>query len=263
MSTTTTTKTEFTIPQEQLANGLASVIHAMDSESSRWALAGARVVIMPGEITFVATDGRRMAWRRIEIDHGLEPIQFTIPAKEAKALSRMYSKGNAIIEIDSDPIKAPIPCDSIRKIVVKWRNGRRKDQTTSFEPLAGRYPKWQEVVASSKPNPAIGELSGPADLLLPYFAPEDGITLSVNGKATASGKSQEMIGKRILQKRGKKSESIQHSGEFSIRVSRDFMTDVLSACGKASVTIKVSDSHSAVWIECETGLCSVIMPLSE
>lgn len=247
---TTTNKTiEFTIPQAQLANGLASVVHAVDTESMRYSINGVRIVIMPREITFVATNGRRMAWRRIELDHGLEPIEFTIPVKEAKALARMYPKGNATVEI------------SAAKIVVKWRNGKRKDQETKFEPLAGRYPKWQDVVTDAKSSKKTGELSGPADLLLPYFAPEAGITLSVNGKATASGKSQEMTSKSW--NKGRMTESIQHSGEFSIRVSRDFMTDVLSACGKASVTIKVSDSYSAVWIECETGLCSVIMPLSE
>lgn len=254
-TTTTTTKTELVIPQSQLANGLASVIHAMDSESSRYALAGVRVVIMPGEIAFVATDGRRMAWRRIEIDHGLEPIEFTIPAKEAKVLSRMYSGGTATVCIDGEHEL------SIRKIDVKWRNGKRKDQTTSFKPLEGRYPKWQDVVAGAKDKPWIGELSGPADLLLPFFAPDEGITITANCHVNATSPLRRIQGNRLTA-RGKKGESIQHSGEFSVHVSRAFMAEMLSACGESIVTIKVASMDSPVWIECENGLCSVVMPMN-
>ena len=50
------------LPQATLAAALRRVLFAADIESTRYALAGVRVEVMPDRITFVATDGNRLAY---------------------------------------------------------------------------------------------------------------------------------------------------------------------------------------------------------
>jgi DNA polymerase-3 subunit beta len=250
---TTTTANTLAIRQAQLKHGIASVLHAIDCDSSRYALGGVRVVIKPGEITFIATDGRRLAYRRFEFDPHCEPTEFTIPAKQARELARMYSTGTCTVDIRPD------------RIAVKWRNGRRASKLTSFAPLEGRFPKWQDVVADQTGRDWKGELSGPADLLLPFFQIDRKIDVRVNGRAEVYSPAISIGGsvtRRANPRANKKTQAISHHGQFDIRIDQDYVADYLRACGDSFVTIRVVDEHTAVYCESECGLHGVIMPMS-
>lgn len=249
MSTTTTTRS-FRIRQATLKQGLASVVHAMDVESMRYALAGVRVVIMPGEITFVATDGRRLAHRRFELDHDLDPCQFTIPRKAALELSRIYSdKGFATVSVDVDSVN------------VSWRNGRRQSKVTSFQPLEGRYPKWQDIVTGLNERNWQGEISGPADMISPLFEPRQGIDLRVNGRIESYSQAI-ALDCRGITTRNKKSREVKHDGAFDIRIDPSYFAEFLAACGDSLVTIRVEDEHNPAYLQSENGLREIIMPIS-
>jgi DNA polymerase III sliding clamp (beta) subunit (PCNA family) len=251
---TTTTANTLTIGQAQLKHGIAGVLHAIDCESSRYALAGVRVIIERGQITFVATDGRRLAYRRIELDHDCEPMEFTIPAKQARELAKMYSTGTCTVTM----------LDTIYYgkddfIVVNWTNGRRVAKQTKFKPLDGRFPNWKAIVDENQSNQWKGELSGPADLLLPFFVIDRKIDLRVNGKAQIYSTPTTIRGS-VTRRANEK--TISHDGEFDIRIDQDYVADFLRACGESFVSIRVLDDSHPVFCESDNGLRSFIMPMS-
>lgn len=234
--TTTTTKTVLSIPQSAIAAGIRSTIHAVNSESVRFALAGVHVVVEGNAITFVATDGRRLAWRSFQIEAGQDPVSFTIPTKAAKELARMPRTKTAVVIVDES------------QVIVEWENRKRQDKQTTFTPLEGRFPKWRDVVNGARKE-WNGELSGKADELLAHFAQETAIDILVNGSAVSYRHEQRIVSK-----------SIKHEGEFDVCLTNEFLVDVLSACGESYVSIRVFDKHNPVWIDCDNGLQSVIMP---
>ena len=83
------------IPQAKLKQALVAVIFAADtSPSARFALTGVRVEVGESTISFIATDGRRLALFELEATNEVQ-FSFTIPLREAKKLAGIcVSKGN-------------------------------------------------------------------------------------------------------------------------------------------------------------------------
>ena len=249
--TTTTKNSVLRIPQATLKSGISAVLHAADDyDSRRFALAGVRVVIDPGQVTFIATDGRRLAWKRFEFDHGLDRFEFTIPRKQARELADMYGQRNYA----SVCIHGII---TVERVCVHWRNGNRKDKRTEFTPNDGRFPDVMPYLGLPSDKAPIGWIESPADALASYFAEDRGIDLRANGSVEVLQNPR-----RVEARKGRKS-LVNHSGEFEIRLDRSFVADALKACGKdAKATLYAFDNgDSPVYLESDCGLHAVIMPL--
>jgi DNA polymerase-3 subunit beta len=84
------------IPSEVLAKLIARTIFAISTEDSKYTLSGALLLLKPGSITMVATDGHRLA--HIEKSESLEDvseeIKVLVPKKAMAELSRMISESS-------------------------------------------------------------------------------------------------------------------------------------------------------------------------
>src|SRR5437870_12181310 len=89
------------IPSEILSRLITRTIFAISTEDSKYTLSGALLILKPGSITMVATDGHRLA--HIEKSEALEDvkeeIKVLVPKKAMSELVRMISES-----ADSDRI---------------------------------------------------------------------------------------------------------------------------------------------------------------
>src|SRR5688572_13419194 len=83
------------IPADVLAKLITRTIFAISTEDSKYTLSGALLLLKPGSITMVATDGHRLA--HVEKSEALEDvseeIRVLIPKKAMAELVRMVSEG--------------------------------------------------------------------------------------------------------------------------------------------------------------------------
>jgi DNA polymerase-3 subunit beta len=82
------------IPSEVLAKLIARTIFAISTEDSKYTLSGALLLLKPGSITMVATDGHRLAHveKPEEMEDITEEIKVLIPKKAMGELVRMVSE---------------------------------------------------------------------------------------------------------------------------------------------------------------------------
>jgi DNA polymerase-3 subunit beta len=82
------------IPAEVLAKLMTRTIFAISSEDSKYTLSGALLLLKPGSITMVATDGHRLAHveKSEPLEEVTEEIKVLIPKKAMSELVRMISE---------------------------------------------------------------------------------------------------------------------------------------------------------------------------
>lgn len=117
------------LPCDQFRALVASVRFATDNESSRYALGAVCVEFSDGELSFVGTDGRRMAVASCEIDQELDATQTLVPRRVIDVLYRLAS-GDDAIQLEQTPTQV---IATIGETVVVARQ------------IEGRYPKWRDV----------------------------------------------------------------------------------------------------------------------
>src|SRR3984893_7652748 len=94
------------IPAKLLAGVIAKTTFAISLEESRYTLNGALLVLKPGSVTMVATDGHRLAM--VEMDHKLEGVssetRVLVPKKAMSEVQRLAAKsGDAgLVEFAQD-----------------------------------------------------------------------------------------------------------------------------------------------------------------
>lgn len=117
------------LPCDQFRALVASVRFATDNESSRYALGAVCAEFKNGELSFVGTDGRRMAVASCEIDQDLDESQTLIPRRVIDILYRIAVGDDAIqLERTATEVIA-----TIGETVVSARQ------------IEGRYPRWRDV----------------------------------------------------------------------------------------------------------------------
>jgi len=82
------------IPAEVLSKLITRTIFAISTEDSKYTLSGALLVLKPGSITMVATDGHRLAHveKSEELDDVSEEIRVLVPKKAMGELVRMITE---------------------------------------------------------------------------------------------------------------------------------------------------------------------------
>ena len=89
------------IPSEVLAKLMSRTIFAISSEDSKYTLSGALLLLKPGSITMVATDGHRLAHieKSEPLEEVTEEIKVLVPKKAMGELIRMISEGGDVERI--------------------------------------------------------------------------------------------------------------------------------------------------------------------
>ncbi len=83
------------IPADVLAKLITRTIFAISTEDSKYTLSGALLLLKPGSITMVATDGHRLAHveKTETLEDVSEEIKVLVPRKAMSELTRMISEG--------------------------------------------------------------------------------------------------------------------------------------------------------------------------
>jgi DNA polymerase-3 subunit beta len=90
-----------TLPANVFATAIQKTIFAISNEESRYTLNGGLLLLKPGSVTMVATDGHRLALveREIEIPGLKNELKLLIPKKAMGELVRLLSEGDGELPV--------------------------------------------------------------------------------------------------------------------------------------------------------------------
>ena len=125
------------IPAKALKEMIRRTIFAIDTENIRYALGGVYFEMVDGNISVVATDGRRLAWQegKGECVKGHKVEASILPARTLQILERVLNDKSID---DDDDIRMAI---SANRVLFQC-----KDVTLFSRLVEGRFPKWRGII---------------------------------------------------------------------------------------------------------------------
>ena len=252
------------LPADQLASLLSAVRFATDTESSRYALGAVCIQFDRGEadaeegtITFVATDGRRMAAAAAKVaSQDLDNSQTLVPSRAVNALVRLAGSAEAV--------QMTATGSEFVAVLGDYTEGEGVTGTTLRARLTeGRFPRWQDVdKAYDEPKSlaVVGDLLHAIDMAsICTSESSKGVDLAITPAGiTISARAAETGESRVEC-------SLLEAGQaVAVKIDPRFASQWLS-CGSfdkaETVTIEARDPQSAVVLRC--GECrTVIMPMA-
>jgi DNA polymerase III subunit beta len=238
------------LPSDQFARAVRGVVFAADNESSRYALGAVLVEVQGDVVTFVATDGRRLASVQCDHDQAVDDSQTLVPARVMAILARLADHaGDAGVQLETTG----------KEIVATIGN-----VTVTALLLEGRFPRWRDVVPERDAKPTTVTR---ADLLSATRAAA--ICSSEESKGVLYAFSDGGIW--LQGKSGEKGESsvtceiVEAGDKASVKLDPAFVTEWLNGIDgdeDPNVEVEAVDAESAVVLRCgdNTG---VIMPLAK
>jgi DNA polymerase-3 subunit beta len=219
-----------------LSAAIDATIHAIDNDSTRYALAG---VAFDGD-SVVATDSRRLAV--YTLPEAVVDQQIKVPTKAAQILRRSFGLLDHV-QVRTDGNTATFTSDSI---------------SVHCRLLEGRFPKWRDVI--------------PSQWEITCFVPVSDLLKAVRSAAVTTDKDDTGIRLEIglqsirLTSSGASGDSEQvvdcHSdGAVSLRVGALFLAQALAALpADQTVTLRAIDPEAAILLEL-SGIRQIVMPL--
>ncbi len=239
------------LPARLFRQVLHRTVFATDTESSRYALGGVLVELLPEKITVVGTDGRRLAMQEgpASAVGGHETQDNTvIPAKAVQLMERALAENEENVEV------------AVRdnSVVVK------SHRTTIFARLVeGRYPRWRDVFPSREDMVKIEMTVGPFYTAVRQAAivttdEHRGVDFTFGeGTVSLAGHGAEMGESHVEL-------PIDYDGPpVPVKLDPRYVADFLRVLEpEQTFTINVRDAESGVICETEDHYAYVIMPLS-
>ncbi len=234
------------IKQCDLARIIDRISYAVSLDDSRKVLQGILLSVREGNLTAVATDGKRLALVEKLLDE--VPVgsdgDIIVTLKAANELKRILEKdGDAVIEIGEK--------QAVFKI----------DSTMIYSKLIdGNYPNYKQVIPASFAKkvsvPCLGFIDALEIVSVPLFDASSSyvkITFQAN-KLLFEANSN--VGE------GKEEIAIEYEGEeMSLSFNPQFLSDPFKHIGVDNVNIKINDAFSPIAIESGDGFLYVIMPM--
>jgi DNA polymerase-3 subunit beta len=245
------TKLVTRMPADQFVRAVRGVVFATDTDSSRYALGAVMVEVQGDTVTFVATDGRRLA--SVQCDRSQnensDPIAPLVPSRVMAIMARIADHaGDEVVELQA----------TAREIVAIIGSA-----TVTASLVEGRFPKWREVLPERDAKPTTVEraslfaatraaaiCSSEESKGVTFAFSNDGIWLQ--GKSSEKGESSVTC------------EIVDAGDKASVKLDPSFVVEWLNGiAGDADPNVEVEavDAQSAVILRCgdNTG---VIMPLA-
>jgi len=234
------------LPADQFARAVRSVLYAVDSQSSRYALGSVLVEVQDGTATFVATDGRRLSRVDVEIDQAVENGTTLWPARAMAVIASVasHSTGSVQMEAAGHELIATIDGTVIAARVVD-----------------GRFPRWRDVFPERESTATI--LNAPELLAATRQA---AIVTSEASKGVTFAITSEGI--HLTARSSEAGESsvtcplLEFGQAAVVKLDPQYVVDFLRACDEGEpAEIDAVDAQSAVVLRCGD-YHGVIMPLS-
>jgi DNA polymerase-3 subunit beta len=221
------------IPAALLADVIAKTTFAISLEESRYTLNGALLVIKPGSLTMVATDGHRLAM--VETDHKFEGFsgeaRLLVPKKAMTEVQRLaaQSEPDALVEFAQDESHLFFKFDG-RLLTSRKLTG----QFPNYEAVLPRDANKTVTLERSELQDALRRVSQLADQrshAVKFMLAKEGLEISAS--SPEYGEAKEAIEK-------------DYKGEpIAIGFNAQYLLDFLAAAPDGPISFELKDEQSA------------------
>jgi DNA polymerase-3 subunit beta len=240
------------LPSRLLREMIRRTAFATDQESTRYALGGVLLEMLPDKIVAVGTDGRRLATMEgpaISVGgHGTGDNTVIVPTRAMQLIERALTDADAEVSV------------AYRGNSVLVKSQRATISTTL---VAGRFPKWRDVFPGKSGAVPIELLAGPLHAAVRQAA----IVTSEESRGVdfTFGEGELVLTARAAETGQSRVElPIPYDGEkIPITLDPTYLTDFLRVLdGEKQLTLHLTNSESAAVFHTDDGYAYVIMPLA-
>jgi DNA polymerase-3 subunit beta len=241
---------DLTISLEQLQLGIEQCLFATAKESSRYAINGVLWEAKGRKLVFVATDGRRLARCRVELQQaatgGAAEKRVIVPARTMALLQKLvpHDKDSVAVRLAENQILL-----SCANVVV------------SSNLVEGNFPKYEDIIPTDYDKkltlPTEGALSGVRRAALLTSEESKGIKLSLSSEALIfSGSSPEAGAAEVRL-------PVEYSGEpIDIGFNPQFLIDVLRVIKTPDFELDLGQADRPGLIKSGADFLYVLMPIN-
>jgi len=239
-----------TLSQETIRGMLKKTSFAVSTDESRYVLNGIFISLKEGKMTFVATDGRRLALVDEEVDVSENSSgEFIVPAKAVNELTRLLQeKGNVEIKFGENQASFALQNENSFSVLLITKL------------IEGNYPNYRQVIpGEAKERIALGReefqqalrraeimTSEKANSVKLAFG-KNNLTITANSPEV--GEARETI-------------AINYKGkEFAIAFNPRYLIDPLAALSEDEVFIELIDELSPGVVKINGPFLYVVMPM--
>ena len=244
-----------TLPQETVRAMLRKTSFAVSTDESRYVLNGIFVSLKDGKMTFVATDGRRLALVDEEVDLSEKSNgDFIVPAKAVNELTRLLlEKGEVEIKFGENQAS----------FALKAETGKEEKNLSVLlitKLIEGNYPNYRQVIpGEAKERIPLGreelvQALRRAEIMTSEKANSVRLTfgknlLTITANSPEVGEARETI-------------SVNYKGkELAIAFNPRYLIDPLNALTEDEIFIELIDELSPGVIKINGPFLYVVMPM--
>jgi DNA polymerase-3 subunit beta len=241
---------DLSVTLERLQSGIQQTLFATAKESSRYAINGVLWEVKGKRLMLVATDGRRLARCRVELEKAV--------AKEvADRKTIVPSKTMALLEKLTPREKETVAVKMVEnQVLIRYANG-----VVSSNLVEGNFPKYEDIIPTdydkklSLPTQAL--LSGVRRAALLTSEESKGVKVSLSkDKLVLSGSSPEAGAAEI-------SMPVEYKGEaLEMGFNPQFLTDVLRVVQAPEVELELGQPDRPGVLKAGTDFLYVLMPIN-
>ena len=236
---------EYKIPQNLLRESLKKTSYAISNDETRYVLNGIFTAFKEGKLTFVATDGRRLAMVENDLEFpASHETDFIIPTKAVHELQRLLADtGDAVAKLSDNQIAFEVGSNLIVSKLIE-----------------GNYPNYRQVIPSeTRETLSIGRealLETARRVSLLSSEKSNSVKLVVgNGNIDVTANSPD-IGE------AKESMSVNYSGkEIAIAFNPEFLMAPLRNLGDEEIQLDLIDEMSPGVLRGTGAFLYVLMPM--
>jgi DNA polymerase-3 subunit beta len=240
---------DLTISLQQLQLGIEQCLFATAKESSRYAINGVLWEAKGRKLLFVATDGRRLARCRVELQQaatGGAERRVIVPAKTMALLQKLVPHDKDSVAVKFSENQILLSCANV---------------VVSSNLVEGNFPKYEDIIPSDYEKkltlPTEGALSGVRRAALLTSEESKGIKLSLTSEALIfSGSSPEAGAAEVRL-------PVEYSGEaIDIGFNPQFLTDVLRVIKTPDFELDLGQADRPGLIKSGADFLYVLMPIN-
>ncbi len=236
---------DFTLPQQDLRDGLKKTAYAISTDETRYVLNGILASFKENKLTLVATDGHRLALAELEVEiPKSDEIDVIIPTKAVNELQRLLSgDGDVRISIGENHVLFSVGSSLLVSKLVEgnYPNYRQVIPAESTERI--RFEREGLLNAARRVSILASEKSNSVKLVFS----RDNVEITANTPEV--GEARESI-------------SVPYKGkEFAIAFNPDFLMAPLRNLQTEEVFLHLSDEMSPGVIKIDTPFLYVLMPM--
>jgi DNA polymerase-3 subunit beta len=221
------------IPASLLAAAIAKTTFAISLEESRYTLNGALLVLKPGSLAMVATDGHRLAM--VETDHKFEGFtaetRVLVPKKAMTEIQRLVGKAGDDVQVEFAQDESHLFFQVGRRLLTSRK-------------LTGQFPNYEAVLprdANKTVELKRGELQDAlrrVSQLADQRSHAVKFMLSTEGLELSSSSPEYGEAKEVIEK--------EYKGDtISIGFNAQYLLDFLAAAADGPISFELKDEQSA------------------